>query len=47
MGKQNFDIYFDVLSSSAAIHCQCRNPSFGLATKAKGLQGYGPRGAWE
>jgi hypothetical protein len=22
----------------------CRNPSFGFATKAKGLQGYGPRG---
>jgi hypothetical protein len=22
----------------------CRNPSFGLATKAKGLQGCGPRG---
>ncbi len=25
--------------------CQCRNPSFGLATKAKGLQGCGPRGS--
>jgi len=23
---------------------ECRNPSFGLATKAKELQGYGPRG---
>jgi hypothetical protein len=23
----------------------CRNPSFGLATKAKGLQGRGPRGS--
>jgi len=23
----------------------CRNPSLGLATKAKGLQGYGPRGS--
>jgi len=23
--------------------CNCRNPSFGLATKAKGLQGCGPR----
>jgi hypothetical protein len=23
---------------------KCRNPSFGLATKAKGLQGCGPRG---
>jgi hypothetical protein len=23
----------------------CRNPSFGLATKAKGLQGCGPRGS--
>jgi hypothetical protein len=22
MGKQTFDIYFDVLSSSSAIHCQ-------------------------
>jgi hypothetical protein len=26
-------------------HCLCRNPSFGLATKAKGLQGCGPRGS--
>jgi len=25
--------------------CQCRNLSFGLATKAKGLQGCGPRGS--
>jgi hypothetical protein len=25
--------------------CCCRNPSFGLATKAKGLQGYGPKGS--
>ncbi len=24
---------------------RCRNPSFGLATKAKGLQGCGPRGS--
>jgi hypothetical protein len=24
---------------------KCRNPSFGLATKAKGLQGCGPRGS--
>ncbi len=24
---------------------QCRNPSLGLATKAKGLQGCGPRGS--
>jgi len=23
---------------------ECRNPSFGLTTKVKGLQGYGPRG---
>jgi hypothetical protein len=23
----------------------CRNPSFGFATKAKGLQGSGPRGS--
>jgi hypothetical protein len=23
--------------------CYCHNPSFGLATKAKGLQGCGPR----
>jgi len=23
----------------------CRNPNFGLATKAKGLQGCGPRGS--
>jgi len=26
------------------IRIKCRNPSFGLATKAKGLQGCGPRG---
>jgi hypothetical protein len=25
-------------------HPLCRNPSFGLATKAMGLQGCGPRG---
>jgi hypothetical protein len=25
------------------VFCHCRNPSFGLATKAKGLQGCGPR----
>jgi len=24
---------------------RCRNPSFGLATKAEGLQSYGPRGS--
>jgi len=34
---------------SLALHCKllrvfCCNPSFGFATKAKGLQGYGPRG---
>ncbi len=23
----------------------CRNPTFGLATKARGLQGYGPKGS--
>jgi hypothetical protein len=27
------------------IHQNCRNPSFGLATKPKGLQGCGPRGS--
>jgi hypothetical protein len=27
------------------MHHICRNPSFGLATKAKGLQGCGPRGS--
>jgi hypothetical protein len=26
-------------------HAHCRNPSFGLATKAKGLQGCGPKGS--
>jgi hypothetical protein len=26
-------------------HINCHNPSFGLATKAKGLQGCGPRGS--
>jgi hypothetical protein len=26
-------------------HIKCRNPSLGLATKAKGLQGCGPRGS--
>jgi hypothetical protein len=26
-------------------HPKCRNPSFGLATKAKGLQGCGPKGS--
>ncbi len=30
-------------SSSSGV--ECRNPSFGLATKAKGLQGCGPRGS--
>jgi len=27
------------------VDCGCRNPSFGFATKAKGLQGCGPRGS--
>jgi hypothetical protein len=27
------------------IEFECRNPSLGLATKAKGLQGCGPRGS--
>jgi len=26
-------------------HSVCRNPNFGLVTKAKGLQGCGPRGS--
>jgi hypothetical protein len=26
-------------------HLTCRNPRFGLATKAKGLQGCGPKGS--
>jgi hypothetical protein len=31
--------------NSFVIPPQCRNPSFGLATKAKGLQGCGPKGS--
>jgi len=33
----------------ASFHPQtyCRNPNFGLATKAKGSQGRGPRRVWE
>jgi hypothetical protein len=27
------------------VEAECRNPSFGLATKAKGLQGCGPKGS--
>jgi len=34
-----------VSSHHLALLTQCRNPSFGLATKAKGLQGCGPRGS--
>jgi hypothetical protein len=33
------------LYSTLSLPRQCRNPSFGLATKAKALQGYGPRGS--
>ncbi len=31
------------LLSTQHVHHLCRNPCFGLATKAKGLQGCGPR----
>ncbi|CAK9228279.1 unnamed protein product [Sphagnum troendelagicum] len=34
-----------VWAFSLACDGSCRNPSFGLATKAKGLQGCGPRGS--
>jgi len=34
--SKNYFFHFDLY---------CRNPSFGLATKAKGLQGCGPRGS--
>jgi hypothetical protein len=36
--------YF-LMASLISMHLVCRNPSFGLATKAKGLQGCGPRGS--
>jgi hypothetical protein len=33
----------DTKESTPGLLGQCHNPSFGLVTKAKGLQGYGPR----
>ncbi len=33
------------LGTLATCGFHCRNPSFGLATKVKGLQGCGPRGS--
>ncbi len=44
----SFTCHINVYSSSTNMHitnCYCRNPSFGLATKAKGLQGCGPKGS--
>jgi len=38
-------VKFQVNLSQPLEHYLCRNPSFGLATKAKGLQGCGPRGS--
>jgi hypothetical protein len=32
-------------TAQPTIVSNCRNPSFGLATKAKGLQGCGPKGS--
>ncbi len=36
-------VYQFVKKYGANVDGYCRNPSFGLATKAKGLQGCGPR----
>jgi hypothetical protein len=33
------------MCASPQVHFTCRNPSLGLATKARGLQGCGPRGS--
>ncbi len=43
-------IVVDIASDPAPLqflapYSGCRNPSFGLATKAKGLQGCGPKGS--
>jgi hypothetical protein len=34
---------FNLAPRNCHVKGQCHNPSFGLATKAKGLQGCGPR----
>jgi hypothetical protein len=36
---------FRLLHCNKGVDRLCRNPSFGLATKAKGLQGCGPKGS--
>jgi hypothetical protein len=37
--------FWELFSLMSTSHTLCRNPSLGLATKAKGLQGCGPRGS--
>jgi hypothetical protein len=49
IGCDNLAPSMAIILSTHALHLQrqvhCRNPSFGLATKAKGLQGCGPKGS--
>jgi len=37
--------FYCIESRNFILYNYCRNPSFGLVTKAKGLQGCGPRGS--
>ncbi len=43
--KSSFILSFNFCKISIIVFCFCRNPNFGLATKAKGLQGCGLRGS--
>jgi hypothetical protein len=45
IGLNNMHSKNESMHANCNCRCECRNPSFGLATKAKGLQGYGPRGS--
>jgi len=38
-----YQIYYTPPKKFTNVLCFCRNPSLGLATKAKGLQGCGPK----
>jgi hypothetical protein len=39
------ELFLESMFFVESIETLCRNPSFGLSTKAKGLQGCGPKGS--